>query len=338
MPEKRVRRSDDDQIQIMREQRGRFASWAYAGEKGTVRKVFDGYFSELRDDRLLKEINDPTSTYFSRIPDQVLRSPVVIERYGKILRSLRESHGWSLEAVASNIGEKFQALQKIETGDRKFIRRNTLLLLCGVYQVSPEFLLGIPENLSEQNKVQSVKNQIKSEEIVGLKGDAELIEEGQKESQEVRDSSISKTEVEGILFLSENAGEQTNYIIKRLIYEKECLLEAFSYLATRPVSEQKKLISFLSSIPAIKMLSPQKIKKVLQQYDNDEFCQNLVQNPNRKDTRFVEYYANLCDVDRANPDLLDVYISVAAADRKAWDLVYELIAQAGYLDNMPDSP
>lgn len=81
--------------------------------------------------------------YFSKIPDCVFRDELIIKMYGERLLENRLKRGLSQEKVAELLGIDHDAVSKIESGLLKKIDRNILVLLCGLFQVTPEAMLGL---------------------------------------------------------------------------------------------------------------------------------------------------------------------------------------------------
>lgn len=167
--------------EIMRERLNLFQDWLYIGKPELMREYFSDllfdefgsdYFDKLSERKYREYINQnlpqkPISgqenangnepqeaanekwyrdCYFqSTIPDEAFENSEIAKEYGKKLRELREEQGYSLENIADYSGLSIQNIQLIETGKRKRIDRNRLLLFCGVYQVPPEYLLGFME-------------------------------------------------------------------------------------------------------------------------------------------------------------------------------------------------
>ena len=88
---------------------------------------------------------DDDEYFQNRIPADVFENADIAKEYGKKLRALRLEKQYSLEVVSNWTGLSIQNIQLIETGQRKRIDRNRLLLFCGLYQEAPEDLLGHPE-------------------------------------------------------------------------------------------------------------------------------------------------------------------------------------------------
>ena len=86
--------------------------------------------------------------YLDRIPEEDFHNAEIIKAYGKNVSDLRSKEGYTLEGLAEQIDIQFQALHQIEQGKRKKIDKNILKMLCGVFHMFPEELMGIaaPEN------------------------------------------------------------------------------------------------------------------------------------------------------------------------------------------------
>lgn len=120
-------------IHIMESRKNTFLDYAYAGDKELMQKLFpDIAFEKINDDE----------NYFKKIPDDTLEKLEVIKLYGRNLKKIRKEQQLSLEDVATPIGMSLEYLRQIEEGMPNKINRNDLLLLCGLYQVCPERLLG----------------------------------------------------------------------------------------------------------------------------------------------------------------------------------------------------
>lgn len=135
------KQAENAKISIMESRKNTFLDYAYAGDKDLMQKLFpDIAFEKISGDE----------NYFKKIPDSTLTDTSVIKLYGLNLKKMRKEQHLSLENVATLIGMSLEYLRQIENGMPKKINRNDLLLLCGLYQVYPEKLLG---QLAPQGKV-----------------------------------------------------------------------------------------------------------------------------------------------------------------------------------------
>lgn len=120
-------------ISIMEARKNTFLDYAYTGDKELMQKLFpDIAFEKINDDE----------NYFKKIPDGTLKAPDVIKLYGCNLKEVWKEQQLSLKDAATPIGMSLEYLRQIEAGMPSKIDRNDLLLLCGLYQVCPEKLLG----------------------------------------------------------------------------------------------------------------------------------------------------------------------------------------------------
>lgn len=138
---KRSRRSSADLLPILKMRKNTFANFAYAGSREIMIRVFE---EELKDRDIPSKVIE---TYFSKIPAPAFADEDTIRNYGKNICSLREGRGFTQEKVAEVIGLEgdHDAISKIENGSLKKINRNFLVLLCGLFQTSPEYLMGLEE-------------------------------------------------------------------------------------------------------------------------------------------------------------------------------------------------
>ena len=137
MKEKRRRRSSEDRKPELLKMRNTFFDWCYAGSKSIIEGIYSEDFFEdgLRTDNIF------CSDYFEEIPEKIFHNAQIVKIYGENLARCREEKKWTLKETAEIIGITFQALQQIEVGNRTKIDR--ILLFCGVYQKSPEELMGL---------------------------------------------------------------------------------------------------------------------------------------------------------------------------------------------------
>ena len=66
-------------------------------------------------------------------------------KYSQIIRDLREDHDLTQEAIAKIIGTTKNQVGKYERGEQDMPIRH-LISLCNYYNVSADFILGLPEN------------------------------------------------------------------------------------------------------------------------------------------------------------------------------------------------
>lgn len=129
-------------------------------------------------------------------------------------------------------------------------------------------------------------------------------------------------------FFAEPIGKRANYIIARLNYQKRELLEAFCNFSSMPFPVRQKLYEFLSSAPAVSMLTSEKIEKLM---DSKEY--EIALQVGKQGTDWFgwsEYFVKLCEMGYVTPELLDVYVSIASANESVWDLTLQLLSLAGF--------
>lgn len=136
----RKRRSTVDMIEAMEPLKNTFFNWSYAGDPETVCKLFPEYAEAWKAKSALGQC------HFDKIPSEKFRDKSIVKTYGINLKTIRIENGHTQKQLAAAANIKFQALQQIEAGTRESIHRNILLIFCGIYQVSPETLLGIDQS------------------------------------------------------------------------------------------------------------------------------------------------------------------------------------------------
>lgn len=276
---KRSRRSAEDMKPRMKEYRNAFYDWLYAGNKDSMIEICADN-EVLREGLAFSKAMD--YDYFAEIPDDCFYDVSIAKKYGENLKKIRKEKGWTLEEAAEILKISFQNLQQIEEGPRKRIDRNLLLLVCAVYQKSPEELMGL--------SAQSTKRPM--------------------------------------IFYSETIAKEASYVVDCLIYGNISLLDAFAFFAKSPISIRNKLLCFLRSVPAIQTLTAKQIKETLNRQSEPVIPQSddkvIVK---RYDWNF--YYGRLGDMGMETPELLGVYVSIAA-EKTIWEKVLKLISYADF--------
>lgn len=69
-----------------------------------------------------------------------------MKKFNDILRELREDNDFKQETVASELNITRQQYQLYESGKRQF-KIEHIIKLCKFYNVSSDYVLGLPENL-----------------------------------------------------------------------------------------------------------------------------------------------------------------------------------------------
>lgn len=69
-----------------------------------------------------------------------------MKNYNEILKELREDHDYKQETVALILKITRQQYQLYESGKRKF-KVEHIIQLCKFYNVSADYILGLPENM-----------------------------------------------------------------------------------------------------------------------------------------------------------------------------------------------
>lgn len=142
--------------------------------------------------------------------------------------------------------------------------------------------------------------------------------------------STGKEPNRAMVFYPEDDSRKAGYVVNRLIYQDMNLLEIFCYLSQMPVSIRNALVTFLKNAPIIKVYESKQINEIIRQGCELHIPVNedgeVLANPN-----WGEYCGKLCDAGLETPSLLDVYVSVAAADKDIWEVVLYLLSFSGFL-------
>lgn len=133
-----------------------------------------------------------------------------------------------------------------------------------------------------------------------------------------------------MVFYPEDISKKAGYVVNRLIYQDNNLLEIFCSISQMPVSIRNTLVVFLKNTPIIKIYNFKQINAIIGKGyspkiptdDNGEVLTNL---------NLGECFEKLCEASLDTPDLLDVYVSIAAADQKVWAIVPDLLSSGGFL-------
>lgn len=132
-----------------------------------------------------------------------------------------------------------------------------------------------------------------------------------------------------MIFYPEDISQKASYIVDQLMIHNIDLLDAFYYFANKSVSMRRQLSGYLQNIPTVEILSSRRMKNIV------ERKRELVIE-NRSWERFWSlYYGGICDAGMETPELLDVYVSITAADQEVQKKVLQLISAA---DFFPFSP
>lgn len=90
---------------------------------------------------------------------------------GERIKQLRKSLNMSQEELGSKIGVKKSAVNKYETGDVENIPRQSIEIMCKLFSVSPNYLLGIEEledSLAKETKLIEQIQEMYGKEAVKL--------------------------------------------------------------------------------------------------------------------------------------------------------------------------
>lgn len=319
--------------EIMRERLNLFQDWLYIGKPELMREYFSDllfdefgsdYFDKLSERRYWEYINqnlpqkpisgqenangiEPQETanekwyrdcYFqSTIPNEAFENSEIAKKYGEKLRELREEQGYSLENIADYSGLSIQNIQLIETGKRKRIDRNRLLLFCGVYQVPPEYLLGFME----------FKGTMPIEYM----------------------TKVTRTKVD--------------FILDSLVLKDEELLFAFYKLASKDVEIRRKAISFLSNIPILKVFTPLRALRYIEEHKDQakQRPKSVEVKPQQDGWKVMGDFilsgtAALADSDKQTPILLNVFVSIIASPEETRKAIVQILKLAGFItDGIP---
>ena len=71
---------------------------------------------------------------------------MLMKKYNDILRELREDNDYSQETIAAELKITRQQYQLYESDKRKF-KVEQIIQLCKFYNVSADYVLGLPENM-----------------------------------------------------------------------------------------------------------------------------------------------------------------------------------------------
>ena len=135
-----------------------------------------------------------------------------------------------------------------------------------------------------------------------------------------------------MLFDEEEAAKKNRYIMARLLGKNNELLDTLRILTGMPLFRRNELRDYLSNTPRIKMLSSNQIKKTVKDAKRLEF-EYLQEYDESEEHKENEKLRKKCIDDMCRgPELLDYYVSIAAADEKTWEVVLNMIRCSGYLE------
>lgn len=133
-----------------------------------------------------------------------------------------------------------------------------------------------------------------------------------------------------MVFYPEENSRKAGYVVDRLIYQDQNLLDILCYLSQMPTSIRNTLSSFLKNAPIIKIYSSKQVDKIVKKGYEPQIPTNhdggVCVNPD-----WGKYYGELCEASIDTPDLLDVYVSIATADKSIWEVVLYLLSYSGFL-------
>lgn len=255
-----------------------------------------------------KTVLDDDEYFQNRIPADVFENADIAKEYGKRLRALRLEKRYSLDVVSNWTGLSIQNIQLIETGQRKRIDRNRLLLFCGLYQEPPEDLLGHPE--FRENRISNAKWTGKY--IHPLEFDLPYI------------------------------SEAANFILDSLLWKDERLLQVFLELSLADKAVRRKAILFLSNMPILKVLRASAAKKYVA--ENKQRVHNEIpawkkQKPEededwRKQADFIlRTLSILSEIAKKNPSLFNIFVSILASPEETRMEIVSILSQAGFLSD-----
>ena len=327
---------------IMQERLDTFQDWLYIGKPELMRQYFSDllpsdYFNKLskmerqkhtwaqnpslkmKDSKENVGENEPSQVanknvednyYFQTGLDEKFENSEVAKKYGEKLRELRKKRNYSLEDVSKNTGLSIQNIQLIETGKRKRIDRNRLLLFCGFYQVPPEDMLGFPELKWERQCGSNQKNNSK------------WPEEG----------------IRPITYDLKETSTKVNFILDSLLWKDEQLLCVFSDLASDEKAIREKVILFLSNMPILKIFTPAKALEYITEYKDQakrvpDSAKEHLQNKSweQRGNFILNVSSVLSELEVQTPSLLDVFVSIIACSVETRNIVVQILKWAGFL-------
>lgn len=138
--DKKKRRSANDLYPVLEKRRNTFYDYAYAGNPEIMVKLFKDKDHDKEGKKSPKKVD---GEYFFKIPMQIFDDPDIIRKYGEEVLNARTERNFTQGKVAELFEIDHDAISKIEGGALKKIDRNILVLLCGLFRMPPEDLLGL---------------------------------------------------------------------------------------------------------------------------------------------------------------------------------------------------
>ncbi|WP_153944977.1 helix-turn-helix domain-containing protein, partial [Acinetobacter baumannii] len=79
---------------------------------------------------------------------------------GERVKKLREKRGWTQLDFAKKLGISNSVLSRIENGEKKNVEDYLVKRLAETLEISADYLLGLPENVSNNNSLQSKEKEM----------------------------------------------------------------------------------------------------------------------------------------------------------------------------------
>ncbi|KRI63692.1 hypothetical protein APC20_15300, partial [Acinetobacter baumannii] len=76
------------------------------------------------------------------------------------MKKLREKRGWTQLDFAKKLGISNSVLSRIENGEKKNVEDYLVKRLAETLEISADYLLGLPENVSNNNSLQSKEKEM----------------------------------------------------------------------------------------------------------------------------------------------------------------------------------
>jgi len=132
-----------------------------------------------------------------------------------------------------------------------------------------------------------------------------------------------------MVFYPEDIAKKSSCIVDQLIISNIDLLDTFYYFANKPIETRQKLSRYIQNIPSVSMLTPKQIESMV------NCTREFVFTGQSWERYWSLYFGGLCDAGSDTPELLDVYLSVVAADSDTQKKVSQLVAYAGFFPFSP---
>ena len=146
-----------------------------------------------------------------------------------------------------------------------------------------------------------------------------------------------------IEYMSKETSTKVDFILNSLVSKDEELLFVFYKLALEDVKIRKKAISFLSNIPILKVFTPLRALRYIEEHKDQakqrpKSVEVKPQQDNWKETGnfILSGTAALADLDKQTPILLNVFVSIIASPEETRKAVVQILKLAGFVtDGIP---